>query len=159
MPAVSGGQGFPEPQVVIGSAQDVAMVRAVVEVDKIPAFYDRAYPLIFGLLGARGIAPAGAPMGISFCAPTATIELGAAVPVAGPVSDDGEVVAFALPGGPAAKVRFRGSYEQLPAVYSHIRSWLVNNGYTPGTVSWEQYVTEPGGDPEQNITDVFWAIG
>jgi len=161
MSALMGGHGLPEPQIVFGSGQHLAMVRATVDVNSIPEFYDRAYPLIYSSLSRRGIAPSGAPIGISFSWPTETIDLGAAVPVSMAIEPDGEVTTFRIPSGPAAKVSFRGSYDQLPMIYSHIRAWLEHNGYSLGHMAWEQYVTEPrpNGNPDDNLTDVYWLVG
>jgi hypothetical protein len=34
------------------------------------------------------------------------------------------------------------------------------NGHKPGETAWEQYLTMPeeGGDPEQNVTRIYWLL-
>lgn len=149
---------FDTPVVQDREEQQLAVVRATVAAADMPALYDRAFPLLFGALGAAGVAPAAAPMGVVHGAPGETFDLSVAVPVSGagaePAFASGEVTAETLPAGRAATLLVRGGYDRLGAAYEHLFSWVSAQGLTPAGLSFEQYLTEPepGGDPALNET-------
>ncbi|WP_427868919.1 GyrI-like domain-containing protein [Leucobacter luti] len=154
---------FDTPVVQDREEQQLAVVRATVAAADMPALYDRAFPLLFGALGAAGVAPAAAPMGVVHGAPGETFDLSVAVPVGSCAGAEagsdasfasGEVTAETLPAGRAATLLVRGGYDRLGAAYEHLFSWVSAQGLTPAGLSFEQYLTEPepGGDPALNET-------
>ena len=145
---------FPAPELVEQSARHLAVVRQRVAFDGIPALYDRAFPAIFGALGALGLAPLDAPLGVTHGDSSSELDLSVAVPVAAPFAAHGEVTHELLPAGTGATLLVRGDYAQLEAAYAHLFGWIADQGLTPRGVAWEQYLTEPepGGDPALNET-------
>ena len=145
---------FPEPELVEQSERHLAVVRQRVAFDGIPALFDRAFPAIFGALGAAGLAPIDAPMGVTHGEPSAELDLSVAVPIVSPFVAHGEVTHEVLPSGTGATLLVRGDYARLAAAYEHLFAWIADQGLTPRGVAWEQYLTEPepGGDPALNET-------
>ena len=145
---------FETPEVRDHDEIHLAVVRDRVAFGEIPALYDRAYPLIFGALGACGIEPTAAPMGVNHGGANGTLDLSVAVPVAEPFAGSGEVEAETIPAGRAAFLLVRGDYSLLMQAYEHLFDWIASQGLAPGDLAWEQYLTEPepGGDPALNET-------
>jgi len=147
-------QPFADPTVETRPELHLAVVREQVALPDIPALFDRAFPLIFAALGRAGLEPVAPPLGVSHGMPADTLDLSVAVPVAAPFADDGEVTGETLPGGRAATLLVRGSYDQLAAAYEHVFGWVATQGLVPTGVAWEQYLTEPapGGDVARTET-------
>ncbi|WP_125099215.1 GyrI-like domain-containing protein [Leucobacter chromiireducens] len=145
---------YDSPTLTQRAEQHLAVVRDTVQLDAIPALYDRAFPLIFAALEAAGTAPSGAPYGVVHGAPGDTLDLSVAVPVDAPVAPSGEVQAETLPAGTVATLLVRGDYSGLADAYAFLFEWLAEAGHTPLGLAWEQYLTEPepGGDPALNET-------
>lgn len=145
---------FPKPELKELPERHLVVVRETVTMDAIPGLYDRAFPLIFGALGAAQITPVAAPMGVIHGVPGDSLDLSVAVPVAEPFEGSGEVASEALPAATVATLMMRGSYDRLAAAYGYLYGWLAENGLEAGDIAWEQYLTEPepGGDPELNET-------
>lgn len=145
---------FPTPEIKDLPERHLAVVRETVAMDAIPSLYDRAFPLLFGTLGAAQIAPVAAPMGVIHGVPGDTLDLSVAVPVADPITEQGEVKAETLPAARVATMMVTGDYSRLAAAYGHLYTWLAESGLEAGELAWEQYLTEPepGGDPSLNET-------
>ncbi|MFV0434764.1 MAG: GyrI-like domain-containing protein [Leucobacter sp.] len=145
---------FSTPEIESREEQHLAVVRERVPFDRIPALYDRAYPAIFGALGAAGISPVAAPMGVMHGEPSDTLDLSVAVPVAEVFADAGDVVGETLPAGRAATLLVRGDYSLISSGYERLFGWIAEQGLVPRGIAAEQYLTEPepGGDPELNET-------
>lgn len=149
-----------EPTIVDVPRTYGLMVRKVVPMDQIPAFYDSAYQQVFGHLGQLGVAPSAPPVGISFSLPSQTLDLGAGVPVAEGTPGSGDVESFTIPASRALKVTVVGSFELLPLAYGTIQEWSSAQGIELGDLAWEQYMTmpSPDSDPAENVSDVYWLI-
>lgn len=134
--------------------QHLAVVRDRVAFADIPALYDRAYPAIFGALGAAGIAPSAPPMGVVHGSSDGTLDLSVAVPVAEPFAGDGEVAPETIAAGRVATLLVRGDYAQIGAAYQRLFAWADSQELRVTGLAWEQYLTEPkpGGDPADNET-------
>ncbi|KKI16543.1 MULTISPECIES: GyrI-like domain-containing protein [unclassified Leucobacter] len=143
-----------QPNVVEQPEQHLAVVRDRVAFADVPALYDRAYPAIFGALGAAGIAPSAPPMGVVHGSPDGTLDLSVAVPVAEPFTGDGEVTAETISAGRVATLLVRGDYSQIGPAYQRLFEWTAAQGLEATGLAWEQYLTEPqpGGDPAENET-------
>jgi AraC family transcriptional regulator len=84
----------------------------------------------------------------------------AAMPVATPVSSEGEMESGTLPAGPVALGMHAGLYDQLPETYGAIEKWMAANGVRPGGAPWESYITDPAQhpDPADWRTEVYWPL-
>lgn len=145
---------FGTPELIEVAEQHLAVVRAIVAMDEIPALYDNGYPAIFEALSRAGIQPVAAPVGVMLGKPGEKFNLGAAVPVGEPIVADGDVRPETIPAGRAATLLVQGDYSQLPSGYAHLMAWIDEQGLTLRGTTWEQYLTEPepGGDPSLNQT-------
>lgn len=145
---------FPTPELVQLPEQHLAVVRATVAMDEIPALYDNGYPAIFAALARAGVQPVAAPMGVTHGEPGEKLDLGAAVPVAEPIVADGDVRPEVIPAGRAATLLVKGDYGQIPDAYAYLFSWIADQSLKLRGIAWEQYLTEPepGGDPALNET-------
>ncbi|QIM18453.1 GyrI-like domain-containing protein [Leucobacter coleopterorum] len=148
---------FPTPELTESPERHLVVVRETVPMDRIPDLYDRAFPLIFGALGAAQVTPVAAPMGVIHGVPGDSLDLSVAVPVAEPfaaVDAAAGLAAETLPAAKVATLMVSGDYSRLADAYGHLYGWLAENGLEAGDIAWEQYLTEPepGGDPAANET-------
>jgi effector-binding domain-containing protein len=86
----------------------------------------------------------------------------AGFPVAKPVKGNGRVVPAELPESDVATTTHVGPYNQLPAAYEAIRTWMKANEREPadgtGGMMWEEYWTPPPAPPAHTRTDVYWPL-
>jgi effector-binding domain-containing protein len=106
-----------------------AAIRTTVSMD---GFGDQLGPMwdeVFGWLGERGIAPAGAPIiryRVIDMERQLAIDVG--VPTAEPVDGDGRVVGDILPGGRYAVLLYRGHYDGLVNANAALQAWATERG-------------------------------
>jgi len=53
-----------------------------------------------------------------------------------------------IPPTQAARILHFGNYSNLPASYHIIETWIEDNAYTISGPSWEEYITDPGSEPD-----------
>ena len=87
--------------------QPVAVVRAHVAVDGIPAFLAGAFGEVVEVLAAQGVEVAGPPFA-RYGMGDAGFDVEAGFPTSGPVAPTGRVEVDELPGGPAIVILHRG---------------------------------------------------
>ena len=147
------------PKIVDRQAQPYVALRAELPRSELAAAVDRQFGSLFAGLSERGIDPAGPPfikydrvdMGRS-------LELEFGVPVAAPVTTEGEMVAGELPAGRYGVVVYEGPYDDLLDVNAVLIGWASQRG-----VAWdaqrtpegdryacrlETYVTDPREEPD-----------
>ena len=148
----------PVPELVELEEQPVAVVRDKVPMDRMAAFFDRAFGTVMVAIGAGGAQVAGPPLGIYHGMPTDVVDVSAGFPVRGEPAGEG-VTVERLAACRAGQLLHVGSYDDLPAAYDTLMSWLAERGERPGPVMWEAYLTEPtpgGTEPMQTL--VTWPV-
>lgn len=146
-----------DPTISTHQAEPTAVIRESVSLEGLGDFYDRAYTAVGETLGRQGVQPAGAAFGYYLSIPQGTFELEAGFPTAGPVTDEGTVVASELPSGTVARGTHVGAYDSLGDSWAGLLSWAKEQGRTPEGRMWEVYVTQPTPDldPATLRTDLF----
>jgi predicted transcriptional regulator YdeE len=149
-----------QPAIVERAAQPYVAFRetATMQTMDQPA---RRFPVLFGWLGAQGIAPAGAPFykyDVIDMARELIVEAG--VPVASEPEVPAEMVAGVLPGGRYVSVTHVGHPDQLVDVVRAMLVWADEQGLTwdktdtPDGEAWgcrlEIYETNPQEEPDMN---------
>ena len=75
------------------------------------------------------------------------------VPLAFPTTSQ-DVQAATLPGGPAAVCVHVGPYDELAPAYDALEKWVADHGGRVAGAPWENYLSEPVGDPSTWMTEV-----
>lgn len=148
------------PEFVDATETTTAVIRGVVPMAEIAAFFDRSFSELASVLGDQGIAPTG-PAFARYAGPvgeTAELEVGFPVDVA--VSPTGAVQPSSLPAGRVARLVHAGSFDRLGDAWGRLGAWISEQGLTPGADLWEVYVTEPNPemDPADLRTELFWTV-
>jgi effector-binding domain-containing protein len=155
------------PKIVERTEQPYVAVKAVVKREELGPAAGKFFGEVFGWLGGRGLAPAGAP----FFRYTAVdmqrgLEIEFGVPTAQVSTGDGWVLGGVLPAGRYASLIHRGPYDQLYDANAALGKWVEEQGLNVEIVKspdgdrfgcWlEVYLTDPGveKDPEKWETEV-----
>ncbi len=123
-------------------AQTVAVVRAHVDVDGIPAFLARAFGEVIDVLAAQHLEVAGPPFA-RYGMSDRGFDVEAGFPSTAPVEPTGRVEAGELAGGPAIVILHRGPYDDVAMDYRAGQEWLAANRWTTTGAPWEVYLDGP----------------
>ena len=146
------------PEITQRAAQSYAGISAWVTMADVGSIADRI-PEIFGWLGARGIAPAGAPFfRYHVIDMDRQLLVEAGIPVASAVDDDGTIRGGTLPAGRFAVMTHTGAPETLMAATAALLEWAEAQGLswdvteTDEGEKWgcriESYLTDPAEQPD-----------
>jgi effector-binding domain-containing protein len=128
--------------------QPAAVVRAEVPMDELRAVFDRGFHQVMQVVQAQGVAIAGPPFGFYPRMPTDTVEVAVGFPVSAPVTDDGDVTSFELPGGRVVTGVHVGPYDGLATTYGELTEWAAAEGHALADHMWESYLTDPAAEPD-----------
>jgi effector-binding domain-containing protein len=126
--------------------QPTAVIRGEVQMDQLPAFFDRSFGELATVLADQGIEPRSAAFAKYDGAPTDVARLEVGFVVDAPVQATGDVAPGTLPGGRVATVLHHGGFDGLGASWGALFAWVAEQGLTPGELMWEVYLTEPTPD-------------
>ena len=149
-----------QPQLTTTAPATTAVVRAVVPMSELPAFYDRAFGALPKAVATQGATIVGAAFGRYRGIPGETVDLEVGFPTDRAIEPDGDVTAGDLPGGRVARLVHAGSYDGLVAAWHRLGEWIAEQGLVPGGEFWEVYVTEPSPDmdPRDLRTELHWPV-
>lgn len=122
--------------------QPTAVVRDRVPHDGIGDFLGRAFGSVMGAAAAGGRQVVGPPFARYRPTPDAGWDVEAGFPVDGPVEGPG-VESGRLPGGAAAQVVHRGSYDSIATTWQRAETWMAEHGYAATDAPWESYLDGP----------------
>jgi effector-binding domain-containing protein len=158
------------PEIVTRAAQPYAAVRARVTMAELSGLGTR-FDEVFAWLGARGLAPAGAPFWrYNVIDMARELELDVGVPVAAAVDGDGHVVSGVLPAGRYATLTHVGHPSELYGITGTLLDWAAGQGLTwdmsPGEQGerWgarlETYLTDPSEEPDMSkwVTELAFRL-
>lgn len=148
------------PSIITLKPSTVAVLREIVPMSALTPFFGRAFQAVAVVLGQQQITITGPPLAVYLGPPTDSVDVAAGYPSATPVSRAGGVTALTLPGGRAARVVHRGSYDTLSDSYQALADWMDARGVTPADMMWEAYLTEPASqsDPAEWLTEITWPL-
>lgn len=147
------------PELVTLQPQPSAVVREVVPIADLPAWFGRAFDAVLRTIGQQGIVPVGPPFGLYFGMPTETVDVAAGFPTDRLVTPDSGVTGWTLPGGRAVQLLHVGSYDQMQATYAHLMAWLEEQQLAVADLMWEVYLSEPDlAHPETTRTLIVWPL-
>jgi effector-binding domain-containing protein len=137
-----------------------AVIHAEVPMAELRSVFDRGFQLVMAAVSNQGRSITGPPFGFYPRMPGATVEVVVGFPVSGPVEDDGEVVAFELPGGRAITAVHVGPYERLEETYNELVAWAATEELQLADHMWESYLSDPSTqpDPETWQTSITWPL-
>jgi effector-binding domain-containing protein len=148
------------PSIVERDAQPYVAIRTSVTMDGLASVAHRI-PDVFAWLGSRGIEPADPPFfkyDVIDMAGLLIVEVG--VPVVGPVTGEGEIIAGTLPAGRYATVTHVGPPATLVDATGDLLEWAGQQGLafdvypSPDGEVWgcrlESYLTDPAVEPDTN---------
>ena len=149
-----------EPTIVERPAQPYVGIQRSITMTTFPEIADRL-PEVFGWLGRRGIAPAGAPFFRYHLIDMAReLRVEAGIPLASAVEGEGEIVPGVLPAGRYVRTTHRGHPQELLGVTADMLTWAARQGLrfdksdTDEGEVWgsrlEFYLTDPAVEPDMN---------
>lgn len=131
-----------------------------VSLDDLRDLFDAAYPAIGGLLGSGALVPAGPALAVYHGDPQESFDIEIGFPVVEPPDSpitvgDLQVVAAALPAGPALVATHLGSYDGLGEAWDR----LIQTANSTPTGDWiEVYVSDPSDSAADLRTDLLMPV-
>ena len=82
------------------------------------------------------------------------------LPLTEAIKEAEDLQAGVLDGGKVLKAEHFGPYEELKNSYIAIQTWMEREKISPRGAHWEQYVTDPGEEPDAGKwqTDIYWPV-
>ena len=151
-----------EVQTVDAEPHDILYVSTVQDGDPANLSPDlaAAYREITAFMTLNVIDRAAQPMAITHVSGEKRYELQAAIPVVPrDMEPSGRIRSGHSPAGRALRVTHHGPYRDLSRSYDQLAAWMAAHGMAAGSVSWEQYISDPGKtDPENLITHIYMRV-
>ena len=150
----------PEPALVDVEEVATAVIRGIVDMGELAAFFDASFSRLAAAVAAQAVAVVGPAFALYHGAPGAVADLEVGFPTESTVEVDGDVVASVLPGVRVARLVHEGSFDQLGSSWGRLAGWIAAEGLSPGADLWEVYVTEPSPamDPADPRTELNWPV-
>lgn len=139
-------------------AQPVLSIRTATRVQELPNLLQLSYGRLFGYLNELGESPGGMPFAAyhNFDMQNLDVEIG--VPTTHALPRRGEIASGEIPGGSYGITLHTGPYEKLNEAYEALGAWIAQQGYAPGGVVYEFYLTGPEVPPEQTQTQIMMPL-
>ena len=136
------------PEIVTLAAQPIALIHLTVPRSEIQNVMGPGITELMAAVGAQGIGPTGAWFTHHHRMDPAVFDFDIGVPVSGPVTPTGRVVAGELPAATVARTVYQGGYEGLGAAWGEFEAWIAAAGHQVAPDLWERYVTGPESGPD-----------
>ena len=119
-----------------------------------------AFREISTFIAENEIAIAAQPMAITHAGSENGYAFDAAIPVVmKDVPLKGDVRLGRTPVGRAIRVVHRGPYDRMVPTYEKLSAYMSAHGLREGSVSWEQYISDPGETPSEDlITHIYFLL-
>ena len=136
------------PEIALSQAQQAAVIRITIPRAEIGTVMGPAMGELVRTVTEQGIGPAGPLFSYHFRMEPATFDFYVGVPVSGPVTPAGRVVAGELPGARVARTVYTGPYEGLGAAWGEFEAWIGEQGHDRRPDLWERYLAGPETGPD-----------
>ena len=142
-------------------SETVAVVHRHVPADRLPQFFAEAFAKVAEVVVTAGGRVSGPPFGWYRAMPGPDgVDVTAGFPVAGDVhGTDGGVVLAERPGGRALVAVHAGPYDSLAGTWADVDRRAEQEKLTLRGDAWEEYLSEPEGDPGTWLTRVVRPVG
>jgi effector-binding domain-containing protein len=130
--------------------QTIASIRLEAKVRQISTLFPKLLKEILVYLEESDIQLIGAPLALFYNWKKGKGEIEVGVPVIKPITSNERIKASETPGGKVAHVLYIGKLRKIGPVYKMMKQWTEVNGYTLSNVWWENYLTDPQVEPDQN---------
>lgn len=150
-----------EVEVVQAEPRDIIYVpTSGLDTSDLSASLASAYQEITTFMAENGIEMAAQPMAITRIGEQQGYEFEAAIPVVlKDVPPTGRIQFGHSPAGRALRVIHRGPYARMAPSYEKLAAWTAAHGLVQGSVSWEQYISDPGETaPDDLVTHIYYLI-
>jgi effector-binding domain-containing protein len=135
-------------------------IRSTIDAKDIAKTLATSYGTIMQYLAQKKLTMTGAPLAIYHTWDGKTTDMEAVIPIAAPDPGNGTVRAVTLGGGRYLRVTYAGPYEGSEMAHTAADTWLKANKVSATAAPFEEYVTDPGAepDPAKWITTVWYKI-
>lgn len=141
-------------------SETVAVMHRLVRADQLPQFFGEAFARVAEVVDTAGGRVSGPPFGWYVGMPAQQVDVSAGFPVAGDIhTPDGGVEVLERPGGRALVAVHVGSYDTLADTWATVDRFAVTAGLPLRHDAWEEYLSEPTGDPSTWRTRVVRPLG
>src|SRR6476469_5393728 len=110
----------PEPTLADADEITTAVIRGVVDMGELAAFFDASFSRLAPAITAQGVAIVGPAFALYH----------------GPPGAVADMVASRLPGGRVAALVREGSFDQLGSSWRRLAAWIAEAGLRPGDDLW-----------------------
>jgi len=140
--------------------QTAAAIRAEVPMAELREVFDRGFRAVAHVVQTQGVAITGPPFGFYPRMPGENVAVVVGFPVGGPITADGEVEPFELPGGRVVTGTHVGPYEALQKTYEQLMAWSQSEDLTLASGMWKSYLSDPSAEPDPNTwrTVIVWPL-
>lgn len=140
--------------------QPMLFIRRKVEQTQLQPCFAECFGKLFGHGMQNGLPITGNPIARYVSMGPGLWTVDSILPLASAAESAGEMQAGFLDGGDVVKAVHLGPYEELRESYIAVQTWLETQGLTPRSAHWEQYVTDPGEEPDPSKwqTDIYWPV-
>lgn len=140
--------------------QTTAVIREVVPLTGMTAFFGRAFSTVASVVAAEGAQITGPAFARYYGMPTDVVDVEAGFPIAGAITASGDVHVGHLPSGRIYEAIHVGPYDTLVQTYEAVGNRISADGGVPADEMWEYYLSDPEDepDPAKWQTRVCWPV-
>jgi len=120
----------------------------------------KAFREISAFIAMNDVTIAAQPMAITHAGSENGYAFDAAIPIVDKdMTLSGNIRLGNTPAGRAIRAVHRGPYDQMVPVYEKLSAYMGAHGLREGPVSWEQYISDPGETPSEDlITHIYFLL-
>jgi len=134
------------------------VIKSKVKVEDLPMKLGELYGELFGYVGAKGIAPLGAPFVDYNSMDPAGWDIEAGVYVPEGTMGQGRIETRKYPPQKCVHAWHIGAYDNLKQTYDGISEWVGKQGLEFAAGPRELYHSPPGTEPAKMRTEIVWPV-